>query len=182
MEYISQIEKLYKFFEFTLDFEEVHLMYKMKHSFNDDLNLIGCFFKDFLTIKQDGVIPDDESIYDNFVLWFEENSINSKQNIKEVYEYSIYYLKIIFEEFEDNEAQCAVSTINACFAIDVYPNLMCIFYKYYIQKTDTQTFYSMLKSITDIVLKRYEKVSDNILKYKDLNERIGLGEPERAVI
>ncbi len=182
MEYMSQIEKLYKFFEFTLEFEDVRLMYKMKHSFNNDLNLIGCFLKDFLTIKRNGIIPDDKAIYNNIVLWLEENENNSKNNIKEIYEYSKYYLKIIFEEFDDKEVSCAVSTINACFAIDVYPNLMYILNEYYIHKADIQTLYKMLELLTDIVLKRYEKISDNILSYNDVNTRIGLEKQERAVV
>lgn len=182
MDYILQMEKLYKFLEFTLDFSEIRVMYNIKHKFNNDLNLFASFIKDFLTIKNNGVISSDDALYDDFVIWLENGCENKEKCIKEISEYAKYYLMIVFEDIEDENVLSAISTINACFAIDCYPNLMSAFNKYYNHRMDRNIFYKMLELITDVVLKRYEEFEGSVLSFIDLEEKLKLIEPERAVI
>ena len=183
MDYILQMEKLYKFFDFTLNLNEVRMMYNAKRKLNDDLNLFGSFIKDFLTIKNNGKVSDDESLYNDFVLWFESVSFETKKVSKEISEFAGYYRMIIFEEAKDDRILSAISTINACFAIDTYPNLMLLLNKYYNHKVDTQELYLMLECLTDIVLNRYENIQENVLSFEDLEKRIeNSAELERAVV
>ena len=76
MDYILQIEKLFKYFEFNLNLEETRILYKIKRNFNNELNLLGCFVKDYLTIKNSGNVSEDNNIYNDFVILFE----NLKEN------------------------------------------------------------------------------------------------------
>ena len=171
MDYILQIEKLFKYFEFNLNLEETRILYKIKRNFNNELNLLGCFVKDYLTIKNSGNVSEDSSIYNDFVILFENLKENhsTKDIIEEFYNYSNYYLKIIFEEVENEKIEFALATINTCDALDSYPILIELFDKFYNQKIDSNYFYMMLQLIMDIVLKRFE----NPEQYnKDLAELI----------
>ena len=147
MDYILQIEKLFKYFEFNLNLEETRILYKIKRNFNNELNLLGCFVKDYLTIKNSGNVSEDNNIYNDFVILFENLKENhsTKDIIEEFYNYSNYYLKIIFEEVENEKIEFALATINTCDALDSYPILI-----------DSNYFYMMLQVIMDIVLKRFE--------------------------
>ena len=70
MDYILQMEKLFKFFEFNLELEQMHILLKIKRNFNNDLNLMGCFLKDYLAIQNSGTITQDENLYNDFVLFY----------------------------------------------------------------------------------------------------------------
>ena len=72
MDYIEQTEKLFKFLDFNLEFEQIREIYSIKHQFNNDLNLFGCYIKDYLFIMN-GIFSDDRETYNDFVLFFEKN-------------------------------------------------------------------------------------------------------------
>lgn len=156
MDYIEQIEKLYKYFEFNLEFNLMRSLINMKHDFNDDLNLIGCFIKDFLTAKNSGIVSDDEYIYNDFVLYFEKTKEKSNEIVEDIIAYSKYYLGIVFEDFKDKEILNVVSTVNSCYALEYYPHLMKLLDKYYNQKMDVNRFDMMLKFIVEAAIKKLE--------------------------
>ncbi len=156
MDYILQMENLYKFFSLSLSAQNMLAMIKLKKDFNNDLNLFGCFIKDFLTIENSGQIPSDENLYNDFVIYFEKNSLCVDELIKKLKNYSSFYLSIVFEDFENKEILGYIQTINSCFALDVYPYIMKIFYDYYDQKIDDNKLNLMLKFLSDIVIERIE--------------------------
>lgn len=173
MDYIEQTEKLFKFLDFNLEFEAVREIYNLKHKFNNDLNLFGCFIKDYLIIVNNKV-SDDDNIYSDFVLYFESarKHYNDKDIINLLLRYSKYYLWLVFEEPEIEELEKPINTINSCFALDLYPCLMKLIDNFINQKIDGKYFSKMLQFIVDIVLKRFENPKIEINFDDILNQKI----------
>ena len=159
MEYLEQVEKLYKYLEFNLEIELMHSMIDLKHRFNNDLNLIGCFLKDYLIVKTNKKLPNDADLYDEFILYFEDETkaFPSEFVINELVKYSRYYLSIVFEDFTDENILIAVSTINSCFALEYYPVIMKILNKYYQGGFTFQKFKMLLESVVDVAIKNFEE-------------------------
>ena len=174
MDYMDQIEKLYKYFEFNLEINLMHSLINMKHSFNNDFNLIGCFLKDYLIVKTGRKMPNDEYLYDEFVLYFEEQSkaLLSEFLVNDLVKYSKYYLSIVFEDFTDENITMTVSTINSCFALEYYPVVMKILNKYYSGGFTSQNFKIILESIVDVVIKNFESMDILEIKPNELEEQI----------
>ena len=174
MEYMDQIEKLYKYFEFNLEIELMHSLIDMKHRFNNDFNLIGCFLKDYLILKTNKKPADDTYLYDEFVMYFENESraLPSELIVNDIIKYSKIYLSIFFEDFTGENIMIAVSTINSCFALEYYPVLMKIISKYYSGGFTVQNFKILLDSIVDVVLKNFEQMEDNDLELPELEKQI----------
>ena len=80
MDYILQAEKIYKYFEFNLELRQMQKALKLKKAFNNDLNLICCYIKDFLTLENNGKISNDNNIYNDFVLCFENYKNKNNEN------------------------------------------------------------------------------------------------------
>ena len=175
MDYIEQMEKLFKFLDFNLEFEQAREIYGIKHLFNNDLNLFGCFIKDYL-FTVNGKFSDDDNIYNDFVLFF-ENKKNNSEIINSIKKYSKYYLWIVFENPVIKELEEAINTINSCFALDVYPYLMKLIDNFINQKIDRNYFFEMIHFVIEEVLKRFEnpkiKVNFNqILNFENKSERL----------
>ncbi len=178
MDYIEQMEKLFKFLDFNLEFEQVRSIYNIKHAFNNDLNLFGCFIKDYLTVVNNKV-SDDCNLYCDFVLYFDEAKSKTKENeiVKSIFNYSRYYLWIVFETPEIKELETLINTVNSCFAMDTYPCIMRLIDDYINQKIDGKYFSQMLQFLLDIVLERFKnpntKINFNdIINYKINFERL----------
>lgn len=184
MDYISQMEKLYKFLELNSSTEEKITLVHIKRKFNNDLNLFGCFIKDFLTIQNKGNIPEDENLYNDFVLFFENEEENTKM-LKKIDSLSEHYLDITFEDFRKleklNSAELitAVSTVNSCFALDCYPHLLKLIDDFLNQKIDAITFSSVLKYLSDIVILRFEDPGKYDETFKRLWDEIGGNLPSK---
>ena len=174
MEYMDQIEKLYKYFEFNLEINLMHSMTDLKHRFNNDFNLIGCFLKDYLVVKTGKKLDNDEYLYDEFVMFFEQESktLPSEFLINEIVKYSKYYLSIVFEDFTDENIQIAVSTINSCFALEYYPVIMKILNKYYSGGLTVQNFKILLDSVVDVAIKNFEQTDILEIKPHELEDQI----------
>ncbi len=156
MDYIEQIEKLYKYFALKLEPKHLFSVTKLKGKFSNDLNLLGCFIKDFLTIENSFNIPDDEELYNEFVVYLEKNLNHMDEIIKDIQNYSTHFLNIVFETIDNKEFQGYVETINSCYFIEAYPYLIKIFDDFYNQRVDDKTTKKMLESLVNIVIKRFE--------------------------
>ena len=126
MDYMVQTEKIFKYLDLNIEIEDKITISKIKQIFNNDLNLFGCFIKDFLMIKNPNKTIEDECLYNNFVLYFEnvitKNEI--KKELLEIYNFGKYYLTIVFEDTNDIELQNTILIVNSCIALDSYPYLM----------------------------------------------------------
>ena len=174
MDYILQAEKLYKYFEFNLELDSMRKVLEIKKKFNNDFNLIGCYIKDFLTIENNGKISDDDSIYNDFVLCFENQKNNFKVDefINKLLKYSSYYLTLVFEDTKDRVLLNTIVSVNSCFNIEYYPFLMELMDKYINKKIDSISYALMLQFITDTVFKFFENSKENKISLIELRNKL----------
>ena len=160
MDYMVQMEKLFKYLNLNLEVEDKIILLKLKQNFNNDLNLMGCFLKDYLTIKNPEKISDDNRIYSDFVLYFEKSKKEKKEILLDVLNYSKHYLTIVFEDTDNIYLQNTIGVINSCFALDSYPYLMILMNNYQNKKINSNSFITMLKLISDAILERFENTEN----------------------
>ena len=174
MEYIDQIERLYKYFEFNLELNLMRSLVNLKHSFNNDLNLLGCFLKDYLVIQTNKKLDEKADLYDEFILYFEKESkvLPCEYIVNEIIKYSKYYLSIVFEDFTDENILIAVSTINSCFALEYYPVIMKILDKFYSGRLTQNKFKILLESVVDVAIKNFEQTDILDIEPRELEEQI----------
>ena len=159
MDYILQTEKLFSYLKFNFDQSDYLKIDSIKRKFSQDFNLIGCFVKDFLILKLEKRNIPDEKLYETFVLFFEKNISSKNRILEELNTFGEYYLMLVFENCENPEILSAISTINLCYCMEVYPLLMQILDNYFNEIVDYNTIYSMLKSLVNVVLYDFENTS-----------------------
>lgn len=176
MDYILQIEKLDKYLDFNIEAQDKLLIKQLYMSFNNDLNLVGCYIKDFLTLENNGKISDDEYIYNDFVLCFEKyKSVNQEiAFLNKLLEYGEYYLTIAFEDTVDRVLLNAIVSVNSCFAMEYYPFLMELMDKFLNKKIDGISYALMLQSITDTVFKNFEATKTVDVDLNNLRNKLEL--------
>ena len=169
MDYMVLIEKILKYFDLSLESESKMLLFKIRQRFKNDLNLFGCFIKDFLIIKNPEKIIQDDYLYNDFILYFEQfTTQNEKQQaLLELSKYSEYYLDIVFEKAQNQTLESTMCIINSCFALDCYPYLMILMDDYNNKIIDSNSYIMMLKSISDTILKRFENPENLNIDFKE---------------
>lgn len=97
-----------------------------------DFSLFERFFSDYLTIQNNGVVPDEDAVAENFVKYFNKASRFQKKEIilRNIYRYSVYFLKLEFSKISDDMIREKVEIINTYGAKDAYPFLMEVFEDY----------------------------------------------------
>jgi hypothetical protein len=171
MDYILQTEKILKFLEFNIELEESKAILKLKKIFNNDLNLLGGYIKDFLTIKNDGNISNDNHLYNDFVLCFEKSK-NKSAFIYKLTTFANHYISLVYEDTEDRILLSTIASVNSCFAIEYYPFLMELIDKKLNNKIDRISYALMLQSISDKVFKNFESEKENNITLADLRKEL----------
>ncbi|MBQ4645767.1 MAG: hypothetical protein IJB79_00300 [Candidatus Gastranaerophilales bacterium] len=171
MDYTIQTEKIFKFLEFNTELHEARAILKLKKIFNNDLNLIGGFIKDYLTLELDGNIPSDDNLYNDFVICFENNK-NKTSFIKKLINYANYYITLIFEETNDRVLLNTIVSVNSCYKIEYYPFLMEIMDKFLNKKIDSISYALMLQLITDDVFKNFESETQKDISLIELRKQL----------
>ena len=138
-EELSEVSKIRKFIysdlknfslldvynNYWLEMEEVFLQTSEK--LNE--NLLERFLVDYLTIQNNATIPKKENLFKEFLNFYQ--SIIKFQNrslvIKNIFRYSVYYIRLIFADLKDEEIRKKIKMINALNAVDSYPFLMEVF-------------------------------------------------------
>lgn len=159
MDYIIQTEKIIKYLDFNLELQDIRkIKNNIKKTFCNDINLFGCFIKDILTLENQGKISDDNNIYNDFVLCFEnyKNQNSKSLFIEKIIRYSKYYKMLVFEECDDRVLLNTITSINSCYSIEYYPFMMELIDNFTIGKIDRISYALMLQSITDNVFKNFE--------------------------
>lgn len=159
MDYIIQIEKIIKYLDFNLEIQNVEkIKNNIKKTFCNDINLYGCFIKDILTLENSGKISNDNEIFNDFVLCFEnyKNHNSELSFLDKIIRYSDYYKMLIFEECKDRVLLNTITSINSCYSIEYYPFMMELIDDFTIGKIDRISYALMLQSITDNVFKNFE--------------------------
>ena len=177
MEFIEQIERFFNFLKSNLSDFDYKSISDMREKFNNDYNLIGSYVKDYLTLKNDYLICDNNKIYSEFVRYFTNCTSTKGINyfLDDFCLFADYYLILIFERkfhfsLIDNEI------LNLFFAIELYPYLLEKLDKFLNLKIDRNIFSSVLKLLVDIVVDRdiknsQEEINLRILDY-DINRML----------
>ena len=181
MDYLLQIEKMFKYLEFNLELGDMQKMLNLKKDFNNDFNLLGCFIKDFLTLENEGAITKDDEIYNDFVICFEKNLDKISSFINKLTNYSKHYLTIVFEDTENRVLMSTIAVVNSCFAMELYPFLMELMQKYIDQSIDRISFALMLQYLSDVVIKNFDCASPNLPTLKELRNHLGKISSSRTI-
>lgn len=107
---------------------------EMENSFFNicNIDLFEKFIFDFITIQKNGVLPRENELMSDFVNYYMNACKYQKKELvlRNIYRYSVYFLKICFGEIQDNEIKAKIDEINALDANDAYPFLMEVFEDY----------------------------------------------------
>ena len=175
MDYILQAEKICKYLEFNLETQDIRgIKNTIKKTFCNDLNLFGCFIKDILTLENEGKISDDDYIYNDFVLCFENYKNNNKELnfIDKIIRYSKHYISLVFEECDDRVLLNTITSINSCYSIEYYPFMMELIDSFTFGKIDRISYALMLQLITDEVFRNFESDSAKEISLIQLRRKL----------
>ena len=83
-------------------------------------NLFEKFLVDYLTIQRNAVIPQKDSLFTEFIDFYKNISkFQTKEIIiKNIFRYSMYYLRIYFADLRDDDIRKKIKLINALRAYD----------------------------------------------------------------
>lgn len=147
------------------------------------LNLFEMFLCDYLTIQNSGNIVNIENVYGEFNKFFNERlKFQSRENIiKHIYRYSKYYLKLTYNDIEDESLREEISKINEQNASDSYPFLMEVFEDYENELLDKTLLLEILKTVNRFISDRKSESPNKITKTfaslsKDINKMLAMKE------
>ena len=108
--------------DYWLEMEEVFL--ETSEKLNE--NLLEKFLVDYLTIQNNAIIPPKENLFKEFLNFYQKILKYQKRSliIKNIFRYSVYYIRLIFADLKDEEIRKKIKMINALNAKDSYPFLM----------------------------------------------------------
>ena len=97
-----------------------------------DISLMDRFFRDYLTIQNNGIMPQEGCVAVNFTNYFNKAVRFQKKEIilRNIYRYSVYFLKLEFSKISDEQIREKIDIVNAFGAKDSYPFLMEVFEDY----------------------------------------------------
>lgn len=133
------------------------------------------FIKDFLTIQNDGKIPNKNALYNNFKSYYSKISKykNSEQIIENMCRYAGYYLKIINADFEDYEIKEQIKILNENNGQDSYPYLMEVLDDLENGHINKEVFSDILTMINSFVMNRLENpLSDVAIDFSGLSKEL----------
>lgn len=127
-------------------------------------NLLEAFFIDYLTIQNNGVISKVENLMKDFVDFYQKASKFQKKDliIKNIFRYSVYYLKILFAQLKDVEIKEKIAEINALEAKDAYPFLMEVFEDYEYAHINKSMLLEILDTVVGFINERNSKQPSQI--------------------
>lgn len=138
-------------------------------------NLFELFLVDYLTIQKNAVIPKKENLLKEFVDFYQEISKFQSREIiiKNIFRYSMYYLRITFADLQDEDIRRKIKTINALMAYDSYPFLMEIFEDYEFAHINRAMLLEILDTVLGFINERNSKKPSQIaLSFAGLSTEI----------
>lgn len=141
----------------------------------DKIDLMEQFFVDFLTIQNNGVIPKKDELMGEFVRFYANAAkFQSKELVlRNLYKYSVYFLKISFADIQDNEIKAKIVEINSEDAKDAYPFLMEVFEDYDYAHINKNMLLEILDTIISFIYDRNSlKPSQMALSFAGLSNEI----------
>ena len=138
-------------------------------------NLFEMFLIDYLTIQKSAVIPKKENLLKEFIDFYQEITKFQQREIiiKNIFRYSMYYLRITFADLQDEEIRKKIKTINALNATDSYPFLMEIFEDYEFAHINRAMLLEILDTVLGFINERNSKKPSQIaLSFAGLSTEI----------
>lgn len=122
---MDNISRIDTYLSFVLTQNGYAFFVKILSSFKPQ-KLFEEFLKDWLTIRNDGKIPRDESLSSEFVIYFQKISELRTENeiLTELAKYAKYFLKLSVADIQFEQAKEKIKQINSYNARDAYPFLM----------------------------------------------------------
>lgn len=152
-------------------------------------DLIENFVRDFLTIQNDGKVPNKNALYNNFKSYYIKISkyLISDVIIDNMCKYSKNYLKITTADFEDYEIKKQIISLNENNGQDSYPYLMEVLDDLDNGHINKEVFLDILTMINSFVENRKENyLSDVVIDFaslsKELNKMLVLKDYTPAII
>ncbi len=139
------------------------------------VDLMEQFFVDFLTIQNNGIIPKRDELMNDFVKFYTGASkFQSKELVlRNLYKYSVYFLKISFADVNDFEIKAKIDEINSEGAKDAYPFLMEVFEDYDYAHINKKMLLEILDTVIGFIYDRNSlKPSQIALSFAGLSNEI----------
>lgn len=128
-----------------------HLWKPMELEFDlqNDSEGLEKFLGYYLTIQNNGNIPEKSSLYSEFIKFFNEKLKyqTRKDILSNIFKYSKFYLNIINSDFEEEEVRNAIKSLNKLSLNSIYPFLMEVMEDYESNLIETELLCEILKSV-----------------------------------
>lgn len=184
-EELSEVSKIRKFIysdlknlslldvynNYWLEMEEVFL--ETSEKLNE--NLLERFLVDYLTIQNNSVIPNKEMLFKEFLAFYQRiiKFQNRSLVIKNIYRYSVYYIRLLFADLKDEEIRKKIKMINALKATDSYPFLMEVFEDFEFAHINRAMLLEILDTVLEFIDERNSKKPTQIaLSFAGLSNEI----------
>ena len=138
-------------------------------------NCIIDFLKDYLTIQNNGKIPQNNKIYPNFKNFMTKitKMRDLEQIFEDLYRYSKYYAQIITENITDEELKAEIQQINDESAFDAYPYLMEVFEDWDKNNINREMMLDILKMVNLFIEQRKSpEASKFVMTFAKLSTQI----------
>jgi uncharacterized protein with ParB-like and HNH nuclease domain/predicted transport protein len=159
---LSQADLIRNYVLMGLDTDEQTNLYKnywypMEQSFLrvDGIKLFDRFMRDYLTIKQEGVIPNINEVYTGFKAYYRRNAtIPMSKIVADIYRYAMYFINMALLHEKDNDIKQVLADINTLKVDVAYPFLMEVYDDYINQRLSKEDFIAILKLVENYVFRR----------------------------
>ena len=170
---LSQADLIRNFLLMKLDANQQEKIYKKywqpvekkfssnsKDSKDEDI-IFNRFFRDYLTIKNEGIIPNEGNVYEEFKIYTEKQKKEQEADIEiivaDIYKFSEFYTKIAYPREQENNPKLkqAFIDLNNIKVNVSYPFLMSVYDDFSNKIIDEKTFLEILKLIESYVFRRF---------------------------
>ncbi len=156
---------------YWLEMEEVFL--ETSEKLNE--NLLEKFLIDYLTIQNNSIIPKKENLFKEFIDFYQRILKYQKRSliIKNIFRYSVYYIRLIFADLRDEEIRKKIKMINALNAKDSYPFLMEVFEDFEFAHINRAMLLEILDTVLGFIDERNSKKPTQVaLSFAGLSNEI----------
>jgi len=113
------------------------------------------FMRDYLTIKNNGVIPKIGEVYQEFKAYVSDHpKTKIKEIVQDIHKYSKHFTKLAFQKGVDSEIRNILFDINSLRVDVAYPFLMQVFEEYSNDEIIREELVEILKLVETYVLRR----------------------------
>ncbi len=183
---LSQVDQIKNFILLgTTGEEQDELFEKYWSPMVQSFDSVGCgnrlsdFIRDYLTIQNNGSIPKEEAVYEEFCRFFMNRlKLQSRSTVvKHLVKYSKYYVKLISATLRDKDVRMHIQAINDIDAKDAYPFLMEVFEDFESELIDKEILLEILSTVENFVANRDKLIHPEktfVTLSNDVNQMLAL--------